>query len=175
MSLSQPSAVSLSQPSAVSLSQPSAVCRAGHFDQSLSQDHHMYPRNRAKGFTLIELLIVVAIIGILSAIAVPKYQDYVLKGRRAAAQAFLLQAAQRQQQYFLDNRAYAPSFSTLGLNMTSDVSPYYELVDIITGAAPPTFSIEVKPIGSQARNNEPNLKIDSAGNRTPSGSSYGAW
>jgi hypothetical protein len=49
------------------------------------------------------------------------------------------------------------------------------LVDIITGAAPPTFSIEVKPIGSQARNNEPNLKIDSAGNRTPSGSSYGAW
>lgn len=131
--------------------------------------------NRAKGFTLIELMIVVAILAVLSAIAVPQYQGYVLKGRRAAAQAFLLQAAQRQQQYFLDNRSFAPSLSGLGLSMTSDVSPYYELVDITTGAAPPTFTIEIKPIGSQTRSNEPNLKIDSSGNRTPSGSSYGAW
>lgn len=130
---------------------------------------------RANGFTLIELMIVVAIMGILAAIAVPQYQSYMLKGRRAAAQAFLLQASQRQQQYFLDNRSYAPSFSALNLTMTSDVSPFYELVDISTAATPPTFSIEIKPIGSQNRGNEPNLKIDSAGNRTPSGTAYGAW
>ncbi len=135
----------------------------------------MHITERTKGFTLIELMIVVVIMGVLAAIAVPQYQGYMLKGRRAAAQAFLLQVSQRQQQYFLDNRSYAPSFTALGLTMTTDVSPYYELVDISTGAAPPSFSIEIKPIGSQIRQNEPSLKIDHAGRRTPSGTAYGAW
>ncbi len=135
----------------------------------------MTKKHRVFGFTLIELMIVVAIVGILSAIAVPQYQGYVQKGRRAAAQAFLLQVAQREQQYFLDNRTYAPSLTDLNVSMTSDVSPYYQIVDITTGAAPPTFRIEIKPIGSQVSNNEPNLAIDAAGIRTPTGTAYGAW
>jgi len=135
----------------------------------------MTKKHRVFGFTLIELMIVVAIVGILSAIAVPQYQDYVLKGRRTAAQAFLLQVAQREQQYFLDNRAYATSLAALNVSMPSDVSPYYELVDITSDTAPPTFRIEIRPIGSQDRRNEPRLAIDAAGTRTPTGTAYGAW
>ena len=135
----------------------------------------MNKQNRLSGFTLIEIMIVVVIVGVLAAIAVPQYQGYVLKGRRAAAQAFLLQVAQRQQQYFLDNRSYAPSLTDLNLAMTTDVSPYYQLVAITTGTAPPTFRIEISPTSTQARNNEPNLAIDAVGTRTPSGTAYGAW
>lgn len=59
-----------------------------------------------KGFTLIEVMIVVAIIGILAAIAYPSYQDYVLRGNRTEGQALLSEAAARQERYFAQNNRY---------------------------------------------------------------------
>ena len=126
---------------------------------------------RAAGFTLIELMITVAIVGILASIAYPNYQNYLLKGRRGAAQAFLLQVAQRQQQYFLDNRSFAPDFSTLGVTVPSEVSPYYG----VAVAANPGFTITATPQGVQAKNSEPALTIDQTGAKTPTGTANGAW
>ena len=62
---------------------------------------------KAGGFTLIELMITVAIVGILAAIAYPSYTSHIQKGARRAAQAQMLDIANRQQQYLLANRGYA--------------------------------------------------------------------
>jgi type IV pilus assembly protein PilE len=66
------------------------------------------------GFTLIELMIVVAIVAILSAIAYPSYERYVIKTKRSVAQSALLQVADRQQQFFMDNKRFAADLTNLG-------------------------------------------------------------
>ena len=62
-------------------------------------------RNR-KGFTLIELLIVVAIIGILAAVAIPQFASYRQKGYNSGAQSDLKNAKTNLESYFADKQAY---------------------------------------------------------------------
>jgi type IV pilus assembly protein PilE len=73
----------------------------------------MYYRYRSNGFTIIEILITVALIGILSAIALPNYNEYVLKGKLAEAYANLATLQTRMEQYYQDNRRYGNSAATL--------------------------------------------------------------
>jgi type IV pilus assembly protein PilE len=135
----------------------------------------MIPYRRERGFTLIELMIVVAIIAIVAGIGYPQYQNYIRKTHRSSAQAFLMDAAQRQQQYFLDNRSYAPDLAALFGKATvaeavpAEVSPYYGIPVVVTSAGPPpTFTITATPQGAQVAADEPVLSIDNTGTKTPS-------
>jgi len=85
--------------------------------------------NKQKGFTLIEIMIVVAILGILSAIALPSYQEYVKKSRRTDAKVTLLRIAQLQESFFAQKLSYAKNLSQLGLgaNTISSDDSYYNI------------------------------------------------
>jgi len=128
------------------------------------------------GFTLLELVIVVSIVGILAAIAYPSYEAHMRKSRRAAAQSYLMDLAQRQKQYLLDARAYAPDTTTLSAPTPGDVSPYYSPITITAAAfdnacavdatAPdPKFTITATAIGAQVPDGD--LMIDNRGTKCP--------
>lgn len=123
--------------------------------------------NKKRGFTLIEIVIALAIIGILVAIAVPSYQSQLRKGRRADAQAHLVNLANKQQQYILDARTYAlggTALTDLGAPAPTSVTQYYLLA--VTPAAPstpPTFTLFATPIAGSVQEPDGILTIDSAG------------
>lgn len=71
-------------------------------------------KSRQQGMTLIEVLIVVVIIAIIASIAYPSYTEFVTKSKRSAGQSVLMQVADRQQQFFMDNKRYAATLTALG-------------------------------------------------------------
>jgi type IV pilus assembly protein PilE len=128
-----------------------------------------------RGFTLIELMVTVAIVAILATIAYPSYMMQMRKSRRAAAESVLMDIAQRQQQYLLDARSYAPDVATLNVAIPSDVSPFYTITFCQSaasacqapGGSPPAFAAIATPIAGTAQAGDATLAIDNTGAKTP--------
>lgn len=116
------------------------------------------------GFSLIELLLAVAIVGILAAIAWPNYQEYIARGKRSEAQAYLMDLAQRQQQFMLDARRYTGTLADLGVTVPTSVSNNYQVATISVDAGPPpTFTITLAPKTPGPMSGDGSLLVDSAG------------
>lgn len=104
-----------------------------------------------QGFTLIEMMIVVAIIGILAAIAYPNYQEYVLRGHRSEGMALLNDAAARQERYYSQTNTYVTAdgdIQKLGLSATSSSGRYELSVSAPNGSG--GYLLTAAPQGAQA-------------------------
>lgn len=120
-----------------------------------------------RGFTLIELMITVAVIGILAAVAYPSYTQYVIRANRSAAQAQMMDIANRQQQFLLANRAYASktALEASGYAPPASVTEKYGYTITVGTATVPSFLITFTPTGSQAVDGD--LTLNSEGVKTP--------
>ncbi len=113
-------------------------------------------QRKAKGFSLIELMIVVAIVGIISAIAYPNYTEYVTKSKRTAATSCLMEYAQYMEQYRASKMSYGGSdhsddFDDIGLGCETEngLDSHYQFAPNAAFSAT-TYTIKATPIGAQA-------------------------
>ena len=106
-------------------------------------------RRGSGGFSLIELMIVTAIIGILAMIAVPSYEKYQIRSKRAVAKQFLLAVASKQELYMLDSRSYATTLTALGLTAPSELTNIYSFSFAACAAPCSTYTITATPLGTK--------------------------
>jgi type IV pilus assembly protein PilE len=121
---------------------------------------------RERGFTLIEIVVVVAIIGILAAIAFPSYRNQVIKSNRAAAQAYIADLANKEQLYLQTARGYG-SLTDLGIttgSIPTEVARVYDITIATQNGPPPSFTVTATPKGNQTSDGW--IAIDSNGTKT---------
>lgn len=145
-------------------------------------------RSPQGGFTLVELMIVVVIITLLATIAYPSYTAFVMRSKRQAAKNMLYAIADRQEQYYQDNKSYAPDLGTLGFEADAiglDNSGERALAGAadltyvldLSAATATTYTVRAVPQQVQAERDVEcaTLTLSHAGERSQSGDGQNCW
>lgn len=135
---------------------------------------------RFLGFTLIEVMVVVAIIGIMAAIAFPSYQDHLRKGRRADAKAGLLELAQFMERFYTENNRYDQNNAGTAVSLPFTQTPkdgatkFYNIAFASGTLGTSGFTLEATPIAGspQAGDVCGNYTINQSGTKALSGASW---
>ena len=120
-------------------------------------------RKSAAGFTLIELMIAVAIVAIITAIAVPAYNDQIRRSRRAAGKAVAMEMVQTLERWHTVNNTYAGYAGTM--NSPSNGDPHYVVSASNLGVT--TYTVSAVPQGAQADDKCGTVTVNQAGAKTP--------
>lgn len=135
---------------------------------------HLYlPARAQRGFTLIEVMIVVAVIGIIAAIAYPSYQDSIVKSKRGEAKSCLLEYTQFMERQYATNASYlvagaAPALPTLAC---ARGGKYYAYSFTAAPNAPTltTYTLQAVPQATQQDKRCGTLTLNQAGTKTEGG------
>jgi len=121
----------------------------------------------SKGITLIELLIVIVIVGVLAAIAIPAYTNYMQRARRADAKTALEQVRAAQEMWRAEKGGYATNTAALQNTMgapSTTINQYYTWNFSVQNST--SFTAQAVPQGSQASDPGGTLRIDQDGTKT---------
>lgn len=125
-----------------------------------------------QGFSLIETMITVTILAILASIAYPSYQQYVIRSNRSEALQFIMDLANREEEYLLNNRIYT-DLSGLKITVPTRLQSLYTIAVATTTSCngvtltAPAFCISATPVNSSIQKNDGTLTLDSQGNKKP--------
>ena len=129
----------------------------------------------ARGFTLIEILMVVAIIGVLAAVAIPSYRNNLLTSRRAEAKSVLLQVASDQERFYSANNSYSTNAQPLAnpavATRNSENSFYVVTVAACGAGIASCFTATATAQGDQTADACTTLTLNSLGARGATGGS----
>lgn len=143
---------------------------------------------RQAGVTLIELMVVVAIVAAIFAFAFPSYDRYIVRAKRAVGQNVLMQVADRQQQFFMDNKRFAADLTNLGFGanpffvdddgagtVAGDADAVYSVA--LSNVTATTWTATATPVGAQLSRDTfcGNLTINQAGAKGKSGAADNCW
>lgn len=123
-----------------------------------------------RGFSLIELMIVVAIVAILGAVAIPAYRQYIVRSHRVDAQRALSDLAGRQERYLYTNNTYARTLTLLG-GSSSMAGSYYTVSIDPAKTSSTAYGLEAAATGRQQQDDKQcqTLTLDQAGRQGSTG------
>ena len=137
---------------------------------------------------LIELMVVVAIVGILGALAYPSYVQHIVDTKRTSAKNILMQVADRQQQFFMDNKRYTSDLTDLGFSanplfVSSDGAPAAAgdtdtvYVFGLANVAATTYIAVAAPLAGQLKRDTDcgTLTLNQAGAQAATGTADDCW
>lgn len=147
----------------------------GHSAPAASGTQMRACNKRLYGFTLVELMIVVAIVGVLAAVALPAYTEHVRSGKRGEAKADLAELAQFMERFYTENNTYVGAAASLPFNQSPRGAGQANYTIRVTAADAESFTLSAARTGSMTDDRCGTLTLNERGQKGAAAGVSNCW